>query len=452
MDNKLTEGKPYQVILRFMLPLMIGNICQQLYNIADTIIVGRFLGSLALAAVGSTGTIVFFIIGTSAGMVTGFSIITSQRYGAGDNDDVKFSFTAGFVLSCILIALATVLTLVFIKPILTLMNTPEDIFDYALDYISVICAGIFATVFYNYFSALLRAIGNSRIPLASLVFSAVVNVILDILFITRFKLGTAGAAYATVLSQALSAVLCIVYIRLRVEVLTPHMRHWKIKGSIVKAELMQGIPMALQTGITASGTMIMQSAFNLFGSTAVAAITAASKLQNLTTQAMFTAGQTMASYVGQNYGYGDFKRIREGVRDSLKMFVIYSVGAGLLTVFLLPYVMPVFFEKGTDISIYLPWARIYIIECACCYFFLSMIFITRSSVQAIGHGFAAMIMGLSELGARIIVAVISMKVGIFYLAAAADPCAWIVAGFVGLFLFLFLMKKEEKLALIPRHA
>lgn len=446
MDNKMTEGKPYKVILKFMLPLMIGNICQQLYNLADTIIVGQFVGPLALAAVGSTGTIMFFIIGTCAGMVTGFSIVTSQKYGACDYDEVKHSFTGGLVLSLILIAVSTIATLAGIKQILILMNTPEDIFEYAHDYISIICAGIFATVFYNFFSALLRAIGNSRIPLVSLVFSAVINVGLDLLFIIKFKLGTAGAAYATVISQVLSAILCLVYILLRVDVLRPGLRHWKFGRNIIYSELMQGVPMALQTGITASGTMIMQSSFNLFGSTAVAAITAASKFQNIITMANFTAGQTMSSYVGQNFGYKDFARIREGVRSCIKMFAVYSVIEFLIVVLALPHVLPVFFDKGTDISIYLPWARIYIIESAIFYFFLAMIFIYRSSIQAIGHGFASMIMGLSELAARFLVSFIAMRVGIFYVAVAADPAAWFTAGIIGLIIYSILLPKEERLA------
>ncbi|SCW52364.1 putative efflux protein, MATE family [Ruminococcaceae bacterium YRB3002] len=444
MDARLTEGKPYKVILRFMIPLMIGNICQQLYNLADMVIVGRFLGAEALAAVGSTGTIVFFIIGTCGGMVTGFSIVTSQKYGAGEHDDVRRTFTGGFLLSLILIVVSTLITLVFIRNILVLMNTPEDIFEPALAYISVICGGIFATVFSNFFSSLLRAIGNSRIPLAALVISAVLNVGLDLLFIVRFKMGTAGAAYATVLSQAISAVICVVYILLRIDVLRPRSCHWKTDPSIIKAQLMQGIPMALQTGITASGTMIMQSAINLFGSAAVAAVTASSKIQGVTTMAMFSAGQTMASYVGQNYGYGDFKRIREGVRSSLSMFIVYSIAAGIANILLLPYILPLFFDTGTDMTAYLPWAGIYITECVICYFFLSMIFIIRSSIQAIGHGFAAMIMGISELGARLIMSFVSMYIGSFYVAAAADPGAWIVAALVGLGIFARLLPQEEK--------
>ena len=442
MDTKLTEGKPAIVILKFMLPLMIGNIFQQLYNLVDTIIVGNFVGPNALAAVGSTGTIMFFIIGTCTGMVTGFSIITSQKYGGSDYDDVKRSFTGGLVLTSGLIVIATAVMVVFIRNILHLMNTPEDIFEDAYNYISVICWGIFATALYNYFSALLRAIGNSKIPLVSLVFSAVMNVGLDLLFIVKFGMGTSGASLATVISQALSAVFCLFYIIFRVDVLKPGLEHWKLSGRIMRAQLMQGVPMALQTGITASGTMIMQSAFNLFGSVAVASITAASKLQNITTQAMFTIGQTIASYVGQNFGKQDFKRIREGIIASLKIFAVYSVVAGVATVLLLPYILPVFFESGTDISIYLPWARIYIIECASCYFFLSMIFIYRSAIQAIGHGFASMIMGLTELGARLVLSFTSMALGSFYVAVASDPGAWVFAGVVGVFLYLWLMKKE----------
>ena len=444
MENRLTEGKPFSVILRFMLPLVIGNICQQLYNLVDTIIVGRFVGPTALAAVGSTGTIMFFIVGTCTGMVTGFSIITSQKYGAGETEEVKKSVSNGLILSFIIIVLSTVVTVAVIKPVLQLMNTPEDIFDYAYDYISIICLGIFATVTYNFFSAVLRAIGNSRIPLISLIISASLNIGLDLLFIIVFEMGTAGAAIATVLSQAVSALFCLIYILLRVPELKPSRSHWRPSRIMITGELMQGIPMALQTGITASGTMIMQSAINLFGSIAVAGVTAASKLQMIMTQAMFTSGQTMAAYVGQNYGKGDYQRIREGIKAALKMFVVYSIAAAVITMIILPYVLPVFFEEGVDITDYLPWARIYIVECSICYFFLAMVFIYRSAIQAVGHGFTAMLMGVAELSARLVMSVISMIAGSFYLAVASDPFAWIVAAMLGLFIFVRLMRKIEK--------
>ena len=444
MDTKLTEGNPLSVILKFMLPLMVGNIFQQLYNFVDTIIVGRFVGPGALAAVGSTGTVMFFIIGTTTGMVMGFTVITSQKYGSGDEDAVKKSFTNGIYLSLAHIVLSTLVMVLAIRGILVLMNTPDDIFDDAYSYISIICWGIFATAFYNYFSSILRAIGNSLIPLISLLISAGLNVCLDLLFIIVFKLGTAGAAYATVLSQAVSALFCIVYIYLKVGVLRPGKKHWRLSGTIIRGELMQGIPMALQTGITASGTMIMQSAFNMFGSIAVAGVTGASKLQILITQAMFTAGQTMSAYVGQNFGKRDFARIRKGVTACMKIFIIYSVAAALLTTLLLPVVLPIFFESGTDISIYLPWARIYIIESAVCYFFLAMIFVYRSTIQSIGHSFAAMIMGGAELVARVIMSGISMIVASFYLAAGADAFAWVVAAVTGIIIYRILLPKTEK--------
>ena len=444
MDKKLTEGRPLSVILKFMLPLMVGNIFQQLYNLVDTVIVGKYVGPQALAAVGSTGTIMFFIIGTCAGMVTGFSIITSQKYGSEDHDGVKRSFTNGLILSVILIIISTAVTVLLIRQILKLMNTPEDIFEMAYDYISVICWGIFATVLYNFFSALLRAIGNSTVPLISLVMSAALNVGLDLLLIARFNMGTAGAAYATIISQAVSAIFCIIYILCRVEVLTPGRQHWKPNRYVMHSELMQGIPMALQTGITASGTMIMQSAFNLFGSVAVAGVTAASKIQGITTQAMFTIGQTMSSYVGQNFGKEDFKRIRDGVKASLKIFIVYSIGAGVVTYLALPAILPVFFDQGTDIGLYLPWARTYILECTTCYFFLSMIFIYRSSIQAMGHGFLATVMGVSELTARVCASFTSMYFRSFYIAVAADPFAWVVAALIGCIMFYRLLPRYEK--------
>lgn len=196
----------------------------------------------------------------------------------------------------------------------------------------IISAGIIATIFYNLFSSYLRAVGNSRTPLVFLVFSAVLNVILDLVFIINFKMGVAGAASATILSQGISAILCLVYIYTKMPALAPNRHHWKLHGKESRHQLAMGIPMALQFAITASGTMVMQSAINLFGSTAVAAFTAANKVQNLVTQGMIAMGQTMATYSGQNFGKGDIPRIRQGVKAALQACIVYSIGAAILGV------------------------------------------------------------------------------------------------------------------------
>lgn len=325
MEQDMTQGKPLSIILKFTLPLLVGNIFQQFYNMADTIIVGRFVGANALAAVGSTGTVMFLIIGFAQGITAGFTILTSQRYGAKDEKAVRASVANGILLSVLVTILITVVGLSTMKPLLLLMNTPEDIFADAYTYSMLICSGVVACIFYNLFSSLLRAIGNSKVPLFFLVFSACLNVVLDLLLILCFHMGVAGAAIATNISQGVSAVLCLIYIYKNVPVLCPERTQWRLSASDTAYQMRMGIPMALQFSITASGAMVMQAAINLFGSVAVAAFTAASKVQNLVTQGMMSMGQTMASYGGQNYGKGDYHRLEKGVRSALLISVIYSL-------------------------------------------------------------------------------------------------------------------------------
>ena len=443
-ETDMTKGSPMSIIIKFTFLLLLGNMAQQLYNLVDTIIVGRYVDPLALAAVGSTGTVMFLMFGTSNGMVSGFAIVTSQRYGANDPKGVKASVTNGFYLCLIIAGLITTAGLLLMRPLLVLMNTPEDIFDYAYAYISTICAGIVCVILYNYCASLMRAVGNSLMPLIFLICSAATNIGLDLLFIIRFGMQTFGAALATVISQGLAVIPCVIYIYVKMPTLRPAKEDWKLNPQIIKEQLRLGIPMAVQYGITASGTVIMQSAFNTFDSIAVGAITAASKFQILITQGMFTIGQTMAAYVGQNYGARNMPRIKDGVRSALKIYVIYSIVAALFAIFVVPHLLWIFFDADVDVSVYIPWARTYIIECAFCYYFLAMIFIFRNTIQSVGYATLAMILGFVELAARICTSLYSIHIHNYYIAVASDPLAWIMAGVGGLIITRIIFKKIEQ--------
>ena len=443
-DLDMTQGNPMSIIFKFTMTLLLGNVAQQLYNIVDTIIVGRYVNPLALAAVGSTGTIMFLMYGTSNGMVAGFTILTSQRYGALDSKGLKASVTNGFYLSLGMAAIITTIGLVFMRPLLVLMNTPEDIFDYAIAYITTICAGIICIIMYNYCASLMRAVGNSVMPLIILLCSAATNVGLDLLFIIVFGMETFGAALATVVSQGLAVIPCIIYIYAKMPSLRPPKSDWKINRPTIKEQLRLGIPMAIQYGITASGTVIMQSAFNSFDSVAVTAITAASKFQGIITQGMFTVGQTMAAYAGQNYGARNMPRIRQGIRAALKIYVVYSILAAVLAIVTVPHVLWIFFDTEVDVSVYIPWAMPYIVECAIFYFFLSIIFIYRHSIQSVGYANIAMIMGLVELGARMITSFVSIYLHNYYIAVASDPLAWAAAGILGFIMSRIIFKRIER--------
>ncbi len=424
MGKELTEGKPMTVILRFTLPLLIGNIFQQLYNMADTIIVGRFVGQNALAAVGSTGTIMFLVLGFSQGLTTGFTVLTSQRYGAGDEKGTRRSVANGLLLSILVILVITALSVASMRGVLQLMNTPETIFDDALTYITIICWGTVCSVFYNLFSALMRAV---------------------LVLIIFFDMGVAGAAIATDISQGISAVLSVLYILAKMRVLVPEKGMWYFGARETSHQMRVGIPMALQFAITASGTMIMQAAINGFGEVAVASYTAASKVQNVLTQGFTSLGQTMASYCGQNYGLGSSERIKKGISSAVKANVVYSVAVGALALLLLRPAMGLFFSAGTDIDAMLPYATIYMRLCVSCYIPLGLIFIFRNAMQGCGFGLLPMLGGIVELVCRLVCAFAAMQTNNFTLAAFCDPFAWLGAGIFTAVACAHVMKQVEKI-------
>ncbi len=456
MEVDMTKGNPFPIILKFMIPLFIGNVFQQLYNMADTIIVGRFVSSDALAAVGATGNIMFLVLGFSQGLCTGFTVLTSQAFGAQNYKRVKRSVANGILLALIVIVIVTVLSVSLMRPLLHLMNTPVNIYNDSLTYITIICLGTVASVYYNLLSAYIRAIGNSRVPLYFLIFSACINVVLDLLFIIVGNMGVAGAAWATNISQGLSAILCLAYIRFKADVLWPNASDWRINVKDTKHQMAVGVPMALQFAITASGTMVMQSAINLFGSTAVAAYTAANKLHNVMTQQMLAMGQAIATYCGQNYGFRDSNRISQGIRAAVVIEIVYSIISAIGCNLLLRPVMSLFFaSSGTTaadaaqgaaqtldtITLMMPWARTYIRIATMFYIPLSFIFIFRNAMQGCGYGFLPMMGGVVEFFARLIVALITMHTMSFPLAAFCDPAAWIAAGAFTAISYLYVIKR-----------
>ena len=440
MELDMTKGRPLPVLLRFTLPLLLGNIFQQFYNMADTVIVGRFVGAGALAAVGSTGTIMFLITGFAQGITSGFSILTSQRFGAGDANGVRRSVANGVILAVISTVILTAVCLGVMRPLLGLMNTPEDIFHDAYTYIMIISGGMVATVFYNLFSAYLRAVGNSQVPLFFLVFSACLNIVLDLAFIIWFDKGVAGAALATVVAQAVSAVLCGGYIFMKVKALTPEAGQWRLNSSDSNHQLSMGLPMAFQFAITASGGMVMQSAINLFGSNAVAAYTAAGKLEALVEQGMVAMGQAVATYGGQNFGKGDIGRIKSGVKAALGAIIVYGMVAAIVVSVGLEPAISIFFAEGVDMAAMMPWARTYMNICASFFIPLSTIFVFRNVMQGCGYGFLPMMGGFAELVARLVVAVIAMMIGSYEVAVFCHPAAWTAAAVFTGVSYVWVMK------------
>ncbi|HAQ3910736.1 TPA: MATE family efflux transporter [Enterococcus faecium] len=285
----LTTGTPAKLIFLFTIPLLVGNIFQQFYNMVDMIIVGQTIGKEALAAVGATGSITFLIIGFAQGLTAGLSIITAQRFGAQDFRGVMKSFAVATIISFTVTAILTVLSLVFLRPLLLLMQTPPDIIQQAQEFISVILGGMFASMAFNLLSNMIRALGDSRTPLFFLIFAVIINVILDLVFIINFHMGIAGAGYATVIAQISASLMCVIYIKRKIPLLQVSKSDFKIDKDTIFTHLNAGLPMAFQSSIIAIGAVVLQSALNSLGTDVVAAQAAAGRIDQFATQPMMSS-------------------------------------------------------------------------------------------------------------------------------------------------------------------
>ena len=448
VQRDMTKGSPTRIILGFTLPLFLGNVFQQFYNMADTIIVGQFVGTGALAAVGSTGTIMFLITGFATGLGTGFTILTAQRFGAGDMKGMRRSVFTAAVLTVIVSVLVTAVSVIFMHPLLDLMQTPADIYDDAYAYIIVIMWGLAAQMLYNLLSALLRAIGNSKMPLYFLILAAALNVVLDLVFIINFQMGTAGAAYATVISQGISGLLCLLYIVKAVPIFRLSRRDMVMDGKMMAEQLKVGLPMALQFSITAIGSIMVQTSLNMLGSTLVAAYTAAGKIEQILTQAYVALGTAMANYSAQNVGAGDIPRIRQGFRAATIWGGVYSVVAGVLVMTVGKYLTYLFVSE--DAAMLLDSVDLYL-KCIGFFFIpLNIVNAYRNGLQGLGYGLLPMTAGVAELAGRGVIAVISARYSSYFGICMAGPAAWVLAGGLLVVLYFYIVKKDLPRTLAKR--
>ena len=442
MELDMTKGKPSGLVIRFIIPLIIGNIFQQLYNMVDTIIVGQFVGVKALAAVGATGTVMFLILGFMQGLTTGFTVLTSQRFGAGDMEGMKKSVAAAVLLAVVFTVVMTLGSLAGIDGLLRLMKTPEDIFDMSRSYISVICMGMGCTVLYNLMASILRAVGNSKIPLYFLMVAAFINIVLDLIFIICFQMGVAGAAWATVISQGVSGLLCVLYVLKKVEILKLRRSHFGIDIHLFWMQLSIALPMAFQFSITAVGAIMVQAALNMLGSMAVAAYTAASKVEQRVTQPFLAMGMTMATYAGQNRGINACDRISQGARCAFWFTAVYAlVVYGLIMLFKHHLIAMFVSENLAEIERY---ASIYLFLCGSCFIPLGMIFIYRNILQGCGFALIPTTGGIVELASRAVVAMIAARYESFSGVCMANMCAWISAGAFLWLSYLLIFRKIRR--------
>ena len=425
MTNDMSRGNPARLIISFMLPVLAGNIFQQFYNVVDSVIVGQFLGVNALAAVGSTGSVVFFVWGLVTGLTSGFSVILAQQFGAGDKKGLCRYEGASVWLCGVIGILMTVILMLGLNPILRLMNTPDEIFGETRAYLGVLFAGILITFAYNMLAGMLRALGDSKTPLLFLVIASILNIVLDIVFILYCNTGVAGAAYATLIAQAVSALLCVRHIAKKYEILKISRQDIHCSVSSAKKLLNVGIPMGLQFSITAIGTMIVQAALNGLGPVYIAGFSAAGKIGNIATQPFPSLGVAMATYTGQNMGAGRFDRVKKGVSAGFAICMVCSVITGAAVYLFGPYMMKIF--ASGDSGQMIEYGVEYLKISAWFYPPLSLIFLYRNTLQGLGDGLVPMLGGVFELAARFGAILVLAEPFGYTGICFSDPAAWVMA-------------------------
>lgn len=442
MERDMTRGNPGKIIWNFTIPIFIGNMFQQIYNMADTIIVGKFVGNSALAAVGSCGTLMFLILGFLMGLTAGFTVVTAQHYGAGNEKAMRQSVASAAILSAVISVVMTVISMVMMRHILHWMNTPSDMYDQAYGYIMVICGGIAAQVLYNLLASILRALGDSKRPLYFLILAALLNIVLDLVFIIAFQMGAPGAAYATVISQGVSGLLCLVYIVRKVPELHLHKEDWKLNWDLARWQMKIGFPMAFQYSITAIGTIVVQASLNILGSVAVAGFSAANKIEQLFNQAYVALGTTMATYCAQNMGAGKLDRIRKGFRSGNGIGIIYAVVTGAVVFFAGKYMTGLFVSE--NVGVITNYVDIYLKCVGISFIPLVFVNVYRNGIQGMGYGFLPMTAGIAELIGRSGAALLASRAGSYAGICMASPVAWVLAGGLLIVMYLWIMKQQEK--------
>lgn len=452
MIKDLTKGEPLKLILLFSVPLLIGNIFQQLYNIADLVIVGRLLGVEPFAAVGAVAPLFFLIMFVIVGFTNGFAVVTGQRYGARDYDGVRDSVVVSTILSTIVTLIFSVICTIFMNPILHWLNVPANIYHNAYWYIEIVVIGLLSTTMYNLLASIIRALGDSKTPLYFLIIASIINIILALVFIEVFHMGVPGSAVAVILSQAISVILCLFFVKYKFPILHLKKSDWMIKFdrtfyNSVYEHMRIGFPMAVQFSIIGIGIIIIQSVCNTFGSNVIAALTAALRIEQIATLPMMSFGVALASYVAQNFGARKFKRIRLGVIKTstinialsiLMVFVMRIWGTDIIGAFI-----------GTATEEIIDIAHRYLLISTIFYFFLGQIFIYRNALQGMGETIFPLFACIAELIMRAFAAVyLAMKfgyIGIFY----SGPIAWISAstilflGYMGSIKHIVFKVKEK---------
>ena len=423
--KEMTSGAPLPLILNFTLPLLLGNLLQQTYSLVDAAIVGKFLGINALASVGASSSVIFLILGFCNGCCGGFGIPIAQKFGAHDYSTMRKYVWASLKLTTVMSILIAIVTSLLCAFILRTMRTPENIFYDAYLYLLITFIGVPCTFFYNLFSCIIRALGDSKTPFWFLLFSTILNILLDLFCILVLGWGVAGASIATVVSQGLSAFLCYHYMMRKFEILqaTPSERRFDRRLALNMLGI--GVPMGLQFSITAIGSIMLQSANNALGTACVAAFTSAMRIKMFFLCPLESLGMAMATYCGQNYGAGKPERIWSGIKASFLLMGVYVVANFFILWFGAKY-MALLFVSAAEVEI-IKDTELFLHIAATFFPTLGLLCILRYSIQGVGYTTLAMLSGVSEMIARILVSVLAVPAFGYIAVCFGDPTAWMAA-------------------------
>ena len=441
-SKEMTSGAPLPLILKFTLPLLMGNLLQQTYSLVDAAIVGKFLGINALASVGASTSVVFLILGFCNGCCGGFGIPVAQKFGARDYQTMRGYVAVSLKLAMVMSVGIAIITSLLCANILRWMSTPANIFDGAYAYLLVTFIGIPATFFYNLLSSIIRALGDSKTPFWFLLLSTVLNIVLDLFCILVLGWGVAGAGIATVVSQGVSAVLCYLYMNRRFDILRGTPRERRFQPRLARTLLGIGVPMGLQFSITAIGSIMLQSANNGLGTACVAAFTSAMRIKMFFICTFESLGIAMATFGGQNYGAGKPRRVWEGVRASTLLMLGYAVFTFALLMlgarwFALIFVDPSEQEILADTELFL--------HVACCFFpALGLLCILRYTIQGVGFTKLSMFSGVAEMIARIVVSLYAVPAFGFIAVCFGDPTAWVAADLFLIPAFVWVYRRMKR--------
>ena len=437
--KNMTTGNTMKLILAYFLPVFFSTLFQQGYSLVDSIVVGKGIGDDALASVGATAALQFFVFGFIFGLSSSIAILVSQAYGAGDYGKLRNSITMGFA-TCGVIALTIMaIGIIYIRPILVLLRTDESLIPDAELYIVIMLCGIPLTLLYNIGGQILSALGDSTTPFIAVVIASIINILLDVIFIVGFGMGVDGAAYATLIAQLFTAVFCFRYIR-KISILKMSRQDFKFNKRLVAEVIRIGIPVAFMNSVTAIGVLVLQSFVNDLGKAYTTAYTACSRVTQFMTQPATAVGMTMSTYAGQNYGAGDFKRIRKGLGDGAKLSLVITVVGTVLLICFPRQLAGIMINDEKNISI----AADFLIVNGVMLWSLCFLFLVRSTCQGMGFTFIPMLSGILELFARVVVVLVLIRYLSFIAVAVASTSAWLAALIMNGVYLAILLKRNLK--------